>query len=348
MPSTTPPEPASDTRATPTVAGGRQWHSWLRLVLGVAGAIVAVFFLRHVIEHPAELWRTVSTANGWWLGAAVAAQALSLLMFAFQQQRLLGAFGGNMRTAFAIRLTFARTAISVIVPAGAAVSAGLAINQFRRHGADAAGAAALAVLTGVQSAVALFVLYLTWLATVGWHSTRHWQLRTVLLIGAVLVVVAAVGMYLRHRPHSTHGSDTTAASTPAGSWLRSGLSFVRTGARHAASLSVRDWATSGSAAAANWLLDLVCLLITARAFGLDVGIVPVTGAYLAAQLIRQIPLTPGGVGVVEASLIVALVASGATTATATATVLVYRLVSCWLIAAIGLPMSAGLRDEHHA
>lgn len=347
MPSTTPPEPASDTRATVTVAGGRRWHGWLRLVLGVAGAIVAVFFLRHVIEHPAELWRTVSMANGWWLAGAVAAQALSLLMFAFQQQRLLRAFGGSMRTSFAIRLTFARTAISVIVPAGAAVSAGLAINQFRRHGADAAGAAALTVLTGVQSAVALFALYLAWLATVGWHSTDQWQLRTVLLVGAVLVVVAAVGIYLRHRPHSTHGSDTT-ARTPAGRWLRSGRSFVRTGVRHAASLSARDWATSGSAAAANWLFDLVCLLVTARAFGLDVGIVPVTGAYLAAQLIRQIPLTPGGVGVVEASLIVALVASGATTATATATVLVYRLVSCWLIAAIGLPMSAGLRDEYHA
>jgi uncharacterized membrane protein YbhN (UPF0104 family) len=117
--------------------------------------------------------------------------------------------------------------------------------------------------------------------------------------------------------------------------------------RHAASLSVRDWAAGGAAALANWLLDVVCLVATAHAFGLTIGVVQIVGVYLAIQLVRQIPLTPGGVGVVEASLLVALVALGATSGTAAAVVLTYRLLSSWLIAPIGLLAWIGLRPGQH-
>jgi uncharacterized protein (TIRG00374 family) len=86
----------------------------------------------------------------------------------------------------------------------------------------------------------------------------------------------------------------------------------------------------------NWLFDVACLLAVGRAFGLPVNAVKIVGAYLVVQLIRQIPLTPGGVGMVEASLLLSLVAAGATSDTAAAVVLTYRLLSCWLIAPIGL------------
>jgi uncharacterized protein (TIRG00374 family) len=66
------------------------------------------------------------------------------------------------------------------------------------------------------------------------------------------------------------------------------------------------------------------------------------GAYLAVQIIRQLPLTPGGIGVIEASLLVALVAAGAPHIAAAAVVLVYRVLSCWVIVPTGLVAWAGL------
>jgi uncharacterized protein (TIRG00374 family) len=59
-------------------------------------------------------------------------------------------------------------------------------------------------------------------------------------------------------------------------------------------------------------------------------------AYIIGQLAAAIPLTPGGVGIVETAMIASLVAAGAPVAAATATVLGWRLFSYFL------PILAGL------
>lgn len=71
------------------------------------------------------------------------------------------------------------------------------------------------------------------------------------------------------------------------------------------------------------------------AVAVPVGIPAAAAAYLAVQLIRQIPATPGGLGLVEASLFVALTAAGAGHAPAAAAIIIYRLLSCWAILPIG-------------
>ena len=50
----------------------------------------------------------------------------------------------------------------------------------------------------------------------------------------------------------------------------------------------------------------------------------------AGQLAASLPVTPGGLGVVEGSLTIALVAYGGIEASTVAAVLLYRLVSFWL------------------
>ena len=66
--------------------------------------------------------------------------------------------------------------------------------------------------------------------------------------------------------------------------------------------------------------------------------IPWTGlllAYGAGQLAATLPITPGGLGVVEGSITVALVAfGGAETSTAYA-VLLYRIISFWFILVLG-------------
>lgn len=61
--------------------------------------------------------------------------------------------------------------------------------------------------------------------------------------------------------------------------------------------------------------------------GVQVSGLGVATAHLGVQLIRQIPGTAGGIGVIEASLLIALTAAGAEQAVAAAAILVYRVLS---------------------
>jgi hypothetical protein len=97
-------------------------------------------------------------------------------------------------------------------------------------------------------------------------------------------------------------------------------------------------------AVVNWLADMLCLAAAARAFALPVGLVTIATIYLGVQIVRQIPLTPGGIGLIETGLLAGLASAGAPTAAAAAVVLTYRVLSCWLILPLGGLAWLGLRS----
>ena len=313
--------------------------------LGVGAIAVTLVLHRGSLMSPGDVLHAVSLANPWWLFLAAAAQFASLTAFAEQQRYLVKTFGGAMTLRRSIAVTFARTAISVSVPGGPAVSIAFAVRQFRARGASAGAATAVTVLAGLQGIGSLLLVYLAWFSAVGLIAGHVSGLGTAAAAAVVLLAVVLGLQFVRTR--TTAGRRIKALASR-WRWSTAVVEVASGAIRHAASLSVRDWAAGGAAALANWLLDVACLVATAHAFGLTIGVVQIVGVYLAIQLVRQIPLTPGGVGVVEASLLVALVALGATSGTAAAVVLTYRLLSSWLIAPIGLLAWVGLRPGQHA
>ena len=74
-----------------------------------------------------------------------------------------------------------------------------------------------------------------------------------------------------------------------------------------------------------WVADCGCLAFAFLAVGAPVPWQGLLLAYCAAQLAVNLPITPGGLGVVEGSLTVALVAFGGGRAPVVAAVLLYRL-----------------------
>lgn len=115
--------------------------------------------------------------------------------------------------------------------------------------------------------------------------------------------------------------------------LRAALfSFLRTALGEARSVHARP-----SRALALWggslafpLLQAAGLASVGRALGLPVSPTHMITAYLAATVAVALVPTPGGLGSVEAALIVALVAAGGPVAVATAVVLGYRIITVWL------------------
>jgi uncharacterized protein (TIRG00374 family) len=83
-------------------------------------------------------------------------------------------------------------------------------------------------------------------------------------------------------------------------------------------------------------LDFLCLLAALRATGSQPHPWLVLLAYSAAGVIALIPATPGGLGIVEASLSGLLVLAGVPAGSAVLATLAYRLAEYWL------PMVAGL------
>jgi uncharacterized protein (TIRG00374 family) len=98
-------------------------------------------------------------------------------------------------------------------------------------------------------------------------------------------------------------------------------------------------------AAGNWLFDFGALLVLAVTIGEGTPLGPLLLAYVVAQLVAAVPLTPGGIGVVETAMTGVLVASGAPGAAATATVLGWRLLSFWLPILVGLALVPTLRGR---
>ena len=83
-------------------------------------------------------------------------------------------------------------------------------------------------------------------------------------------------------------------------------------------------------AAGRWVLDYLTLLAALYAVGSEPRASLVLLAFFAAQLLGTLPLTPGGLGFVEAGLTGTLALAGVDAGAALVATLAYRLVSFWL------------------
>ena len=103
------------------------------------------------------------------------------------------------------------------------------------------------------------------------------------------------------------------------------------------------WWRAVVAAAANRMFDFAALIAALVAFGARVRPAEVLLAYVVAQALAIIPITPGGVGFVDAGLATLLVLVGVPAQTALIGSLLYRLFSFWLPIPIGVLAWAGWR-----
>jgi uncharacterized protein (TIRG00374 family) len=96
-----------------------------------------------------------------------------------------------------------------------------------------------------------------------------------------------------------------------------------------------SWTRALPAAYGNQLFDYAALAVCLYAVGARVDPVPVLLAFVLASVLAMIPLTPGGLGFVEAGLTGALTVAGVPAAQAILATLLYRMFSYWL------PLPAG-------
>jgi hypothetical protein len=96
------------------------------------------------------------------------------------------------------------------------------------------------------------------------------------------------------------------------------------------------WKRALAATSGRWAFDYATLLAALAAVGSHPRPGLVLLAFCAAQVLAQIPITPGGLGFVEAGLTAMLALAGVSPGDAVLATFAYRLFSYWLPLPLGL------------
>lgn len=314
----------------------RTWWPQIRWGLGVVlGAIVLVILFRD--RHELSGASTVlAKARPYWAFVALASETMSLVSFTFLQRRILRVGMVHISPWSFFPVSLANNSIANTLPGAPAFAGAFRFGQYRRIGANAslAGWTVLTQLLAATTGLALIVLAGIVIAASG--GTHQSMLATTLVAVFVVLILGAL-LVRRHLLVNTLTNVLQfvqrATGHPRGNVearITKVLATMRT-----FHLSPRDQTSILGWAVTTWLLDAGCLVAS---FECVRGSVPWYGlllAYAVAQLVAALPLVPGGIGIVEGSLTVVLVAYGAHRAFALSAVIVYRLISFWLFVLVG-------------
>ncbi|HEX2850844.1 MAG TPA: YbhN family protein [Acidimicrobiales bacterium] len=290
-----------------------------------------------------------------WLVAGVALEALAVACYAQLTRSLIPA-PSRPGFATASRITLSTLGASHVVPGGAAVGASLGYRLLTSEGVSGPDTAFALATQGLGSAVVLNMLL--WFGLVGSIPAHGFNplYVTAAILGALLLGGVAVAVAL-----ATRGEDRmvalvcrAAGHLPFLDGPALGEALRRIAGRLRTLLDDRPllWRATGWAAA-NWLLDAASLWVFVRAFGGRPGPAGLLVSFGLANVLAAIPITPGGLGVVEATLTALLVGFGVPRGEAVIGVVTYRLANFWLPIPLGaaayVSLTVGrLRDQRRA
>lgn len=326
-----PGDPARSVRR-----GRRKIGAWARFVIGLALGAAALWAVSGQRGELAGATSELSRLKTGWVLVAAVSEVASFVAFSRMQGRLLRAGGVRVGPGRLLGLTAAASAIASSIPAGPAVASVYAYRQYRRAGADEsiAGWALLAtllssalglalvagagVLLGEQESAALDLIGVTVsvLVAVLFAVAVFSQRRFVLA-----VVVGVIKICKRLTGYPRGDADRHVANVSAH------LAQVH--------LTWRDFGPALGWSLGNWGFDCGCLAFAYLAVGAGIPWRGLLLAYGAGQLASNLPITPGGLGVVEGSLTIALVAYGGVQVSTVAAVILYRIISFWGFLPVG-------------
>lgn len=247
-----------------------------------------------------------------------------------------------------LRIDLSSLAFSHVVPGGTAPGVGLSYRLLSQSGVTTADAGFGLAMQGVGSAVVLNVVF--WLAlmvslfTNGFHPLYTYAAAAgTLLMGFFAAIIVALTKGRRRSIEVVRGWSERMPFLN-GDRLAEGVQRVADRLRDL--VNHRDLLRQAVLwAAANWMLDAACLFVFIVALHGYISPVNLMVAYGLANILAVIPITPGGLGIIEGILIPALHGFGVPLDIASPAVLGYRVVNFWLPIPAGGVSYLSLRFE---
>jgi uncharacterized membrane protein YbhN (UPF0104 family) len=329
--------------------------SWRKLAGGGLGIAVIVgtfvFILPRVADYR-DVWAVVKELSWPEIGVLVGATLLNLATYAPPWQAALP--GLRFRQAFV--LTQASTASTYVLPGGAAVGIGVSFGMLRGWGFTGKPVTLAIAVTGAWNQFAMLGFPIVALALLTLSNEQNALLQTVAFIGVAVFVVAA-GAFAAGLASPRIANWVGDKAAALANWaLRivhrgpvkwDGRSFVSF-RNDAVGLLRRRWFVLTLATLAGQFTVFLVLFASLRVFDVSAGEVSAIEAFAAWSLVRllgSVPITPGGIGIVEVGLTTALVGFGGDNAEVVAAVLVYRFLT--LVPTLVLGLLAGATWRRH-
>jgi uncharacterized membrane protein YbhN (UPF0104 family) len=293
---------------------------------------IALYVVFPSLSRVIGAWPQLSTLSPGWLAGAVAAEVAAFTCN-FGLQRLVLRTRGWFAV---VAAGLVGNAVTAVLPGGDAAGAGVQFTMLSRAGISAdtaAGGLTAASLLGVGGLFALPIFALP--AIAGGAAVQPGLVHAALLglAGFVMFVVGGIVVLAADQPLVTVGRALQWLWNKSWGRHRKTVGFdhrLLSERNQVRSVLGRDWRRAVLLVGGRLGFDYLCLLCALRATGSDPNPSLVLLAYAAAQIIALVPITPGGLGIVEASLSGLLLLAGVSGGKAVVATLAYRLASYWL------------------
>jgi uncharacterized protein (TIRG00374 family) len=313
-------------------------HGWLhvagRIFMLLLG-LVSLYLLAPKLISVLASWPQLKTLRPGWFGLAIFFEALSYVSLWVMQRVAL-----RTTSWFTVGTTqLASGAIGSVVPGGAATAGAVAYKMLTKAGVRSADVASGLTASSIASTAIVFAMpVLAIPAFIGGVVAPDGLIQTayVGVIGFIAVAVLAAGAFGWDAPLTIVGRGARwviqrfkpgrAADLP------ERLIAQRNRMRETFG---RRWHVAVAGAVGKVGFDYLALVCCLGAVGARPEPSLVLLAYVGGALLALIPVTPGGLGFVEAGLTGLLTAAGVGAQQALVSTLAYRLVSFWL------PLPAG-------
>lgn len=332
--------------------GRSHWPRWLprplrRVTKILIFAFVVQFLVLPQIHGTRKALKQLGQVHVGYLIAGAALEAAAIVSYAFLTRSVLPR-EGSPSVPTLLRVQLSTLGFSHVAPGGAAAGSPLGYRLLTDAGVSGPDAGFALATQGMGSAVVLNVLL--WLALVvsiplnGFDPTY---------LAAAVVGVIAIGGFAVLVVTLTRGEERSARVLSA---VAARLPLVDhdavTSLVHKVAERLRELGAdrdllmrAAGWAAGNWLLDAASLWVFVAAFGYRVSVVGLLVAFGLANVLAAIPITPGGLGVIEAVLTSTLVGFGTPSTVAILGVAAYRLLNFWLPIPLGAMAYVSLKVD---
>ncbi|MGH2717846.1 MAG: lysylphosphatidylglycerol synthase transmembrane domain-containing protein [Actinomycetota bacterium] len=323
-----------------------------RGVRRVAGILIAVALIYFVLAKLGTQKGHISLLTHINLGFVIVGLGFevgSLLAYAALTRAILEQFCKPPRLRRLVQIDMSTLALTRVLPGGSAAGTGLGFRLLTNAGVDKADAGLTLAVQSVGSAVILnSLLWVGLVISIPFRALVHTPgsenaVPKLFYVGAALIGIVLVGLFGFVVLSLTRGEERSLRLVRK---VCSRVKFLHeetiVGTVQRISDQLRLMRTNRSLlveaiawGSANWLLDAGALWVSLAAFHYYLAPDALLISYSLANIVAVIPITPGGVGLVEVVLTTVLVAFGASHEVAGLGVIAYRLMSFWLPIPLG-------------
>lgn len=318
---------------------------WIRTLKTVGTAVVFYFFVLPLVPGFRKAWNDLFEVDKSMLLLGALLEFVALLCYSLLTRAALGPEGERVTVLRLFRIQLSTKALGSIMPAGSAASSALGYRLLTLsgvHGPDAGFALATA---GIGSAVVLnLILWFGLIISIPFRGVNALY-GFAAIVGVILMLVASALIF-----GLVEGQGRAERAVR---WLarhvRLDADRISEVIRHLGNrlegliadrqllIRVFVWAS------ANWIFDMAAVYVFLRAFGGHLAVDGLIVAFGLANVMAVVPITPGGLGIIEGIYIPTVIGFGMSRATATVGILTYRLAQFWAPIVVGAGCYLSLR-----